>query len=58
VVNSFVNKSCTQPMKGSVCTNEGSSFFLFWGRGILFSIIVDVAMPLTQAKNGDKQFWK
>ncbi len=58
MVNSFVNKSCTQPMNGSVCTNEGSGFLLFRGRGILFSIIEDVAMPLTQAKNGDKQFWK
>jgi hypothetical protein len=33
VTNSFGNKSCMQPMKGSACTNEVSSFFLFGKEG-------------------------
>jgi hypothetical protein len=66
VANSFGNKSCMQPMKGSACPNKGPVFFSFWGGGgtgwgeefFLFFFLGGVAMPLAQAKNGDKQFWK
>jgi hypothetical protein len=57
VANSFGNKSCMQRMKGLACTNEGPVLF-FLGRWEGIFLFSGVAMPLAQAKNGGKQFWK
>jgi hypothetical protein len=50
-----------QPIKDSACTNEGPVFFFWvrdWEEFFFFFSFRGVAMPLAQAKNGDKRFWK
>ncbi len=62
MVISFVNKSCTQPMNGSVCTNGGPVCFFFggwgWAGDLVFYNWTCCHAIKTQAKNGGKQFWK
>jgi hypothetical protein len=49
VANSFGNKSCMQPIKGSAaCPNKGPDFFflgLRWGGGGIFSFFFSGVLP-------------